>query len=182
LLCTTLTLAEAFTLAAEVYVGGGAAGDYTFVGYLIGASDYWHTYQSGSSNLLKARSRSGGSAGDAVGPGVSGSVWNKTAGVFTSSTSRKAYLDGTLSSADTTSITPSGSSKNFTIGALFDGSTPTSMTATGFRFRNVAAWNRSLTQAELDSYFTDPSQVLGGGGGSVKSGRNFFYRKGNGNV
>ena len=162
---TTLTLAEPFTVAMQVYVAGGASGAYTFWAYLEDGTNYWQIYQDASNNA-QTRSRSGGSAGDANAGGVSGSVFNDIAGIYTSSTSRTGYRDSTVAT-DTTSITPSGASTNFAINALWDGGTALSPSAANWRYKNVAVWSRALTETELDDYFASPSDVLAGGGSST---------------
>jgi hypothetical protein len=185
LLLSGITLAEPFTLACEVYGNGGASGDYTYMGYMVGSGNFWSVHQESSTNLLKARSRAGGTAGTAsAGATPSGGVWNKTGGVFGSNSSRQTYLAGALGTAETTTVNPSGSYKSLSLGSLYnpDDGAVNPISTTGFRFRNFAVWSRTLTQAELDSYFTDPSQVMGGGGGGVKSGLNFFRRKNNVNL
>ena len=164
--CSTITLTEPFTMAAEIYVDGGASGDFTFLAYARGSADYLQAYQS-ASNILLVRSRSGGTAGDADGGGVTGSAWNDVAGVWTSSTSRQAYRDGTLSAANTTSVSPSGAGTTVSALAIWDGSAALNGSFQNWRIRNWAIWSRGLSDAELDSYHASPTDVLIGGGGST---------------
>jgi hypothetical protein len=159
--CSTITLTEPFTMAAQVYVNGGASGDMTFMAYARDGTNYFQTYQSASSNNHLVRSRAGGTAGDANGGGVSGGGFNNCAGVWTGSTSRQSYLAGTLSAANTTSVAPSGSGTHTALGAIWDGSSILIGADALWRFKEFAVWSRALSDAELDSYFSDPSQVLG---------------------
>jgi hypothetical protein len=154
-----VTLTPPFTIAVQTYVPGSGSGK-TYASYNIGSNQYWQLWQDNTSELY-ARARSGGTAGDALGGNVTGSVFNNTAGVFTSSTSRQSYLGSTLGSANTTSVTPSGSDEFLTIGAVWDGGSVTNA-ADGFKFKNFAAWSRALSDAELDSYFANPDDVLPG--------------------
>lgn len=162
LLCSGLTLTEPFTMAVMCYVNGGAGSVETFLGYSRGSADYFQVYQTTVTNKLMARSRHSGTAGDADGGGVSGGAWNNSAGVFTSATQRECYLGATLSAPETTNVAVAGAVHNLTVGALFDGGSVSSGCDTTWQFRHWAVWNnRALTDAELDSYFANPSQVLG---------------------
>jgi hypothetical protein len=159
--CSTITLAEPFTMAAQVYVNGGAAGDYTFMAYARDGTNYFQTYQTSATNKHYARSRAGGTAGDADGGDVAGSTFNNCGGVWTGSTSRQSYLASTLGTANTTSVSPSGAGTHVSVGGIWDGSSIAAGASAGWRFKNFAVWSRALSDAELDSYFSDPTQVLG---------------------
>jgi hypothetical protein len=153
-----VTLTPPFTIAVQTYVPS-SGNNKTYASYNTGSSQYWQLFQNNTFDAF-ARARAGGTIVDATGGTLTGSVFNNTAGVFTSSTSRQCYLGSTLGSADTTSCAPSGSDTFLTIGAVWDGGSVTSV-AESFKFKNFAVWSRALSDAELDSYFANPDDVLG---------------------
>jgi hypothetical protein len=163
-----ITLSEPFTVAVMVYVGGGAGSAATFVGYLRGSADYYQLYQSATTNKLLSKARSGASGGNgADAGGVSGGVFNNCAGIYVGPTERYGQLAGTMSAADTTNVTPAGALHNLSLGGLWDGATLSSFVDVNWRFKHFAVWSRQLTDAELDSYFTDPTQVIPSGGAAT---------------
>lgn len=167
---TALSLSEPFTIAVQVYVGGGGLAAY--VAYAKAGDNYFELYQDSSSNV-QARSRSGGSAADAASGGVTGGTFNNVAGVWESSTARRSHNAGSFGSDNTTSITVSGGSSRLTVATVNDASDGAGDT---FRFKNLAVWSRTLSDAELDSFFADPSQ-LEGGGGSAAGAAAHYYRQ-----
>lgn len=173
---TDVTDGAPLTLAVMVYVPSSAPGVLAFMGRLLGDSDYWDMEMPSGTADLKARARSGGTAADATSAGsVTGSAFNNFAAVYTSSTSRQAYVNGTLGTAETTSVAPSGSAEILSIGALKRVSDVVQDLPTGWYVKHAAAWGRALTGAELDAYFSDPASVLGGGSSSGAAAN--YYRQ-----
>jgi hypothetical protein len=80
--------------------------------------------------------------------GYTANTWHHACGVFTSSTSRAAYLDGANSGTNATNITPSILNTT-TVGSRFTSST------NGIFFNGLIAevgiWNAALTAAEVAS-------------------------------
>lgn len=72
--------------------------------------------------------------------------WRHAAGVFTSSTSRTAYVDGTAGTTDTTSVTPSDADF-IMIGA--GNSTASPLTPHDGRIADVGIWDVALTADEI---------------------------------
>lgn len=78
--------------------------------------------------------------------GYSLGVWTHCAATFTSSTSRKAYINGSGGTADTTSVTPSGIDRTM-IGAIWSNSVIAN--ATDGRLAEVGIWTVVLSDAEI---------------------------------
>jgi hypothetical protein len=74
--------------------------------------------------------------------------WRHAAGVFTSSTSRTAYVDGTAGTANTANVTPSDADF-IMIGA--GNSTTSPLTPHDGRIADVGIWNVALTAAEISA-------------------------------
>lgn len=86
-------------------VSGGSAQRLITVNALGTTDNYLSLYFNNS--LLKVQQFVGSDASAQL--GISAGVWNNTAGVFNSNASRQLYLNGTLGTADTTSLSaPSG--------------------------------------------------------------------------
>ena len=84
-----------------------------------------------------------------TGTGVSVNVWHHLCGVFTSATSRTAYIDGAAGGENTTSRTPAGLN-TITIGDLeYWESTMDAPFSGGIA--ETAIWNVALTAAEIAS-------------------------------
>lgn len=77
-------------------------------------------------------------------------TWFHYAGVFTSTTSRTPYFNGTAGTTDTTSVTHSTLPTHTTIGALFAG-TSTPIQFNNGRIAEVGIWNAALSAAEIAS-------------------------------
>lgn len=117
---------------------------------------------------ITARTRVGGSVGDATGFSVGAfNTWYCTAGIFESD-GVTLWHEGTMGSKASHSLTPSGSGSKVGIGALAV-TTPTDLMAGYAKY--VCIFDGALSDAELDSYFADPEQMYStSGGGSVKRG------------
>ena len=74
--------------------------------------------------------------------------WRHGAGVFTSSTSRTAYVDGTAGTANTANVTPSDA--DFIMIGAGD-STTSPLTPYDGRIADVGIWNVALTAAEISA-------------------------------
>lgn len=163
LLTEALTLTPPFTIAAMF--NPQSTGESAAVAYQLntGNDSQFMLYRN-ANNRSAVRVRYGGTIEDATQGDVNSvtgdSTFHNMAGVFTSSTSRQAYLLDTLGTANTNSVTPTGSSKFLAIGQLWNGSTSYYASSENTRIKHVAIWSRALSDAELDSYFSDPSQVI----------------------
>lgn len=101
-----------------------------------------------SSQIIQTvSSTAGGSGTSSGGSGTVSGVWRHFAGVFTSVTSRQAFLDGAAQTADATSVTITGVNRtligariNSTVGAFASGS-----------IAEAAIWNVALNASELAS-------------------------------
>jgi hypothetical protein len=80
--------------------------------------------------------------------GYTANTWHHACGVFTSSTSRAVYLDGTNSGTNATNITPSGLDTT-TIGSRFTQNT-NGVFLNGL-IAEVGIWNAALTAEEVAS-------------------------------
>lgn len=101
----------------------------------------------GGGSALSANSQSGGSSASGTTTGITVSVWNHVAGVWASTTSRTAYINGTPGTADTTSISvPSASGQRATMGATTE-SSPGSICDGKVAYLGV--WSAALTDAEI---------------------------------
>lgn len=76
--------------------------------------------------------------------GYTANTWQHAVGVFTSSTSRTVYLNGSNSATDTTSIVPAGLDRT-TVG-MRDRAAPTAMSGS---IAEAAIWNVALDAAEV---------------------------------
>jgi hypothetical protein len=82
--------------------------------------------------------------------GFSASTWSHACGVFTSTTSRTAYLNGGSSATNTTSRTVTTLTQ-LNIGAQAIATFPSGTTFTGGDIAEVGVWNVALTDAEVAS-------------------------------
>lgn len=108
-----------------------------------GAANGWLLRQT-SSATIQALSDAGGTFDSSTTTGtVTNGTWSHAAAVFASATSRKAYLDGTVATENTTNISP-GSLSDTRVGAAFgpqnfyDGD-----------IAEAAIWNVALDAAEI---------------------------------
>lgn len=80
--------------------------------------------------------------------GYTANNWWHAAGVFTSATSRKAFISGVGGTADTTNLTPSGVNRT---GMGYHTTSGTRGTFMNGRIAEAAIWNEALTDAEIAS-------------------------------
>jgi hypothetical protein len=91
---------------------------------------------------------SGTGGADSTAGTVASNTWSHAAGVFTSNTSRTAYLDGAAGGANTANIVPSGLNRLY-VGTL-RGSVGLAIFFTGL-IAEAGIWNAALTAAEIAS-------------------------------
>jgi hypothetical protein len=92
---------------------------------------------------------SGGSGFARTTSGYTANKWHHACGVYTSTSSRSAYLDGGSSATDTSFISPQFESNALTIAGRFNNGT-IGLFAVG-RIAEVGIWNAALTAAEVAS-------------------------------
>ena len=155
----TPVTATGFTLAVMARVPSSIGFDVCFMGVTLGDTDYWEVGALSGSSTIRARVRSGGTVADAtIASSLTTNTWHNLAGVFATATDTKVYYDGTLSSAATTSVVPSGAMRVVSIGALQrDGSVAESNFDQFVKYATI--FTGALTDAELDSFFADPEQI-----------------------
>lgn len=73
-------------------------------------------------------------------------TWQHAAGVFTSSTSRRAYLDGVAGTLDTTNLTPAGVNRT---GLGYHITSGTRSVFFNGRIAEAAIWNEALSAADI---------------------------------
>jgi hypothetical protein len=78
--------------------------------------------------------------------GFTANTWYHAAGVFTSSTSRKAYISGVGGTADTTNLTPSGVNRT---GIGYHITSGSRTVFTNGRIAEAAIWDVALDDAEI---------------------------------
>ena len=125
-----------------------------------GVSNHYHTLGFTGTlggKPLRVASRGGGTASYAASTsGFSANTWHHACGVWSSTTSRKVYLDGGSSAEKTDSITPSGLDRS-SIGAL------ARVIPAGYMDGNIAEagfWNVALTVDEIAALAKGYSPVL----------------------
>jgi len=130
-----------------------AAGQNTLVG-IDNTTDSnlgrWGLQSQVTTSVVRARSSNGGAnveADSAVFTDAYRGQWHLAVGVFTSSTSRAAYVDGAYKGTNTTSNAGSSSPNRTVIGARYD-SGANGQFAEG-NIAHVCIWNRALTDAEV---------------------------------
>lgn len=102
-----------------------------------------------SSNSLQLFAVGSAGQGQANGPSTfTSNVYNHFAGVFESSTSRTAYLNGTAGTANTTNCGSQAAATEVTVGARWSGSLGNYFTGD---VAEVGIWNVSLTADEIAS-------------------------------
>lgn len=89
--------------------------------------------------------------------GYLANTWTHACGVFTSATSRTAYINGGSAGTDTVSVTPPSIDRMF-IGVTRNGSAFTNYTAG--QIAEVGIWNVALTTAEIASLAKAVSPAL----------------------
>lgn len=98
---------------------------------------------------MAARAQAGGGASALISTGSGEGAWHRGVGVFTTTTSRQVYLDGTAGTENTTLIT-AGTPANSLIGAWHNGTIFTSLM--DGRIAEAAIYNVAWTQADVDAY------------------------------
>jgi len=88
-----------------------------------------------------ARSRAGGTFASAQQAGLTAAAWHHVVGVWTSSTSRQVFIDGSGGAVDTTSKT---------VGSVTSGDVATVING-GHTIADVSIWDVALTQDEITS-------------------------------
>lgn len=167
LISATKNLVTPFTMAIEAYLV--SSGETAILYYMRGEGNDKHQglFRTG---LNKAGSRTRyGTVVDVVSADdfQGNAAWGKIAGVWTSATSRALYHIDTLGAADTTNLALGDLNlfQKIVVGAMYDGSTTWLGSPENCRFRNLAVWERALSDTELDSYYADPGQLVSGSGG-----------------
>jgi hypothetical protein len=164
---SNLGLQYPFTIACQVNLPGST-------GTILSATWAFQDYISitpMSGVTLRGLARSGGVEGTSELPALEAeNTWVTVAFVCESPTSRRIWGNGNFAPADTTNITPVGTSEQwFTIGALSRilGDTQNYLQS-GSRVRNVVVWrgatNGAMTDAKLDQWAANPSLIYGGAG------------------
>lgn len=169
-----LALSQPFTILVRCYVpGGGGGSDRFFAGYVLGGNNHHIVWRKATSIVVGARSRAGGTAGDAEDATTTTSdTSHDLAGVFASTTSRSRYINSSVVT-NTTSVSPSGASTRFCIGGLWDGTVLQYGVPTTWYFKHAAIYNTALSEAEIGAYWASPGG--GGGGGFAYSHRRKFF-------
>ena len=103
--------------------------------------------RAGSPDIGAASVNSGGTSAVQLSGDMAASVWQHSAAVFASTTSRKAYLDGISDGTNTTSNTVSGLD-SILIGARYS---TTRGAFFGGRIAHVGIWNIALSDGEIAS-------------------------------
>ncbi len=160
---TTLPL----TMACFISQSGGEVSTPALIALSATGSSFidgWRLSLDPGGTYVFARAETGFSTGTSITTnkisGVDGS-WHSAAGVFKSTTSRTAYLDGIPAVENTTSIVPSGVNKT-TIAAQYEGAS-LGYFYQGLIFR-ACIWQAELTPSEiLDFHFGKlPNQIRPG--------------------
>jgi hypothetical protein len=110
------------------------------------ANSNFALYKSTDSRIY-AYANNGATFGQSFATGVTNNSWSHAAGVFTSSTSRLAYLNGAAGGTNTTNVTPAGINETL-IGA---GRSPSLGGYCNGFIAEVGIWNAALTAAEIAS-------------------------------
>jgi hypothetical protein len=100
-----------------------------------------------SDNRIYNYANNAGTFGQGFITGVTNNNWSHAAGVFSSNTSRTAYLNGNAGSTNTANVTPAGINETL-IGAA---RTPNVVFPFNGFLAEVGIWNAALTAAEIAS-------------------------------
>lgn len=116
-----------------------------------------------ATNIVQAQARDTGASQAATTGSVNNGAWNFAGAVYTSSTSRNAYLNGEFTS-NTTSRSPTGMNET-RVGRSRSGGAGFNQFANGL-IAYVVIWDVALSQANLDSLYNggagaDPTTVQG---------------------
>lgn len=92
-------------------------------------------------------------------PTMAANTWYNVCGVWTSATNRVGYLNGTASTAGTTSLTPTGTLTSVLIGTQrFNGSIVS--VAESYQYAYAGIWNVALSAAQVGSLAAGASPLL----------------------
>jgi hypothetical protein len=136
-----------------------------FVGDQTTSAVYFLLFVNNGGPNLSARCEDAVAQGDALGGAPATNAWQHGGGVFASTTSRTAYLNGTPGTEETTSvadITPT----RVSIGVL-DETTPADYM--DGQIADAAIWNAALTDAEMAALAAGASPL------SIRPGNLIFY-------
>lgn len=148
--------ADGFTIAAVWTLVSNPGQDSTICSISLDDTNHWFLGVQQTFGIW-ARSRSGGTAGDIVFGSVgSFGTYYTSAAIFESGTARRLYHEGSMSSDNTTSVSPTGAGRKVGIGVIMR-TTPSQMGA--YYIRNLVIFSGALTEAELDSWMADPDQI-----------------------
>jgi hypothetical protein len=161
----SFTTAGALTIALEVYFSGSVT-SIQLAGICFADTDYYSLEVPGSfASGAMARKRSGGSFDDATNAtGWGAGSWMQIALIVPAgSGSIKVVCNGSTTTT-TGSVTPAGGYSHVSVaGFSRDGLTGGGLS---IRYRNMAVWNADKG-SDLAAYFSNPSSILVGGGGST---------------
>ena len=124
------------------------------------ASAYWNLAisQSGNAGKVAATVDVGGASSGYSASTFSGDVWNHVGGVYASSTSRTAYLNGAAGTTDTTSVSAPAAPQVTSLGAYYNGSS--GFSPLNGRMAEFGVWDVALTAAEMLSLSKGVSPLL----------------------
>lgn len=149
---TTPVTAAPITIAGWIYIDSTTASHaLACITNVTTASHYFVVRTAATTGAVQASARAGSTEATSTGGNVPVATWAHVAGVFSSTTSRVAYLNGVAATASTGSRTPGGTGgiTQINIGALRSGTT-TSI-ATGHDVAHLAVWNVALTANEINA-------------------------------
>lgn len=107
-----------------------------------------------------SRIRGGGVIVDITGPSCSVNTWHNLALIAGSNTSRSLYTNGTITAGPSTSAVVGGTYFTpLTLGGVQRAGSVGDNLYNGY-VKWAAMWNRVLTQAELDTFFANPSALF----------------------
>jgi hypothetical protein len=110
------------------------------------STTHYFSLETNSSNQVIASTRGSGTAVTSIGGTVPNTTgWHHCGGVYSSASSRLAYLNGVAGTENTGSQTPNAPNR-FTVGATATGSAPWWQG----NVAHVAIWNAALTAAEME--------------------------------
>jgi hypothetical protein len=138
-----VVVAYPFTMACWFYPLDTTGGALIGISDTAGTSNYWYLDHTTAVRIL-ARDNSTSDAANATGSVVT-NAWNHAAGVFTSSTSRSAFFNGSGKSTATGNITPVGLDVT-TVGTLHRSVFGSYENG---RIAEPAIWNVALTDVEI---------------------------------
>lgn len=167
LLSSGIITATPLTMSCWAYPTSSSTSEKTLMGifYTAGAAalpDGWYI-QINPGNTVKANTGDGvGTNGTSSAGTVNLNAWNHISGVFTSTTNRNVYLNGTPATASTGSRVPSASPDKTAIGVRIEqnASVPTTSDADNIYIAECAWWNAALTADDETSLSKGFSPLL----------------------